>query len=296
MKHIFCVTIVLLLCVGSVQAAEVPTVIELEKHAGAIYSAAFLPDGTKLKANNIVVRTVKPANPEVIPMGRQQVPVFGLKREDYDQLIDPRQEVPITAHVRVREMQRTFAHGPRECEGRLVGTDPIYMEMTQIEMDRGRFLSDLDVKEMLPYVVISAGIAERLFLAEDPIGKTIRIKSDASDPGFPYEVVGVTKPRAVIADVGDSATGQEFMYDVYIPITTLWSRMRDLVMTRRAGEVEAELVELSQITLRVSNQSEVKEVATLIKTILDRTSKDGDRKDYVIIIPLELSGETNAAD
>ena len=72
--------------------------------------------------------------------------------------------------------------------------------------------------------------------------------------------------------------------------------MRDLVMIRRAGTFEAELVELSQITLRISNQSEVKEAATLIKTTLDRAGNDGDRKDYVIIVPLELLGETNTAD
>jgi len=259
MKQYACITVLLaMVSIQYAQAAEVPTIIELEKHAGTIFSAAFLPDGTKLGTNNIVVQTVKPTDPDVISTGRQQVLVFGLKREDYDRIIDPRQEVPVTAHMRVREMQRTFAHGARECEGRLVGTDPIYLEMTQIEIDRGRFLSDSDVREMLPHAVISAGVAERLFPEEDPIGKTIRIQSNVNDPGFPYAVIGVAKPRGVIADVGDSSTGQEFMYDVYIPITTLWSRMRDLVMTRRAGEVEAELVELSQITLKVSNPIQVK--------------------------------------
>jgi len=239
-----------------------------------------------LGATNIIVRTLKPANPDVITMGRQRVPFFGLKREDYERITSTMPA--ITAHMPVREMRRTFAHGSREREGRLVGTTPIYMEMTQIEMDRGRFISDVDVRETLMHCVISAGVAERLFPAEDPIGKTIRIQGNMNDPGFPYEVIGVTKPRGATANIGGSLEGQDFTYDVYIPITTLWNRMRDLVMTRRAGTFEAELVELSQMTLQVASIREVRETAKIIEIELERTRRGGDHKDFAVVVPLEL--------
>ena len=239
-----------------------------------------------LGATNIIVRTKKPANPDMVQMGRQRVPSFGLKREDYERIVAT---MPvITAHMPVREMTRTFAHGPREREGRLVGTTPIYMEMTHLEMDRGRFISDVDVREIKMSCVISAGIAERLFPAEDPIGKTIRIQGNMNDPGFPYEVVGVTKPRGATAAIGGSMSGQDFTFDVYIPITTLWNRMRDLVMTRRAGTFEAELVELSQMTLQVENISDVRETAQIIEIELARTRRGSDHTDYDVVVPLEL--------
>jgi len=241
-----------------------------------------------LGANNIIVLTIKPANPDLVSMGanRRGIPTFGLKREDYEQI---RSTIPsIVAHMPIREMRRTFAHGARECDGRLVGTTPLYMEMSHIQMDRGVFISDLDIREALPHCVISAGVAERLFPAEDPIGKTIRIQGNLVDPGFPYKVIGVAKPKGATANIGGSLSGQDFTYDVYIPITTLWSRMRDIVMTRRAGTFEAELVELSQITLQVSSRKEVKETAEIIKTVLDRTRRDRDKRDFDVVVPLEL--------
>jgi putative ABC transport system permease protein len=135
---------------------------------------------------------------------------------------------------------------------------------------------------------LSAGVAEKLFPAEDPIGKTIRIQGNVNDPGFPYKVIGVAKPRGATAAIGGSFSAQDFTTDVYIPITTLWNRMRDMVLIRRAGNFEGEIVELSQMTLQVSSRQEVKETAEIIKTILERTRKGGDKTDFSVAVPLEL--------
>jgi putative ABC transport system permease protein len=183
-------------------------------------------------------------------------------------------------------MKRNFAYGPRESDGRLVGTTTIYTDMTHIEMDRGRFISDMDNREAMPYCVLSAGIADRLFPSEDPVGKTIRIQGNAVDTGFPYEVIGVAKPRGATAAIGGSFSGQEFHRDVYIPIRTLWSRMGDTMIQRRAGVSEGEKVELSQMTLQVASTKQVKETADIIKRTLEISHKD--KEDYSVVVPLEL--------
>jgi putative ABC transport system permease protein len=186
----------------------------------------------------------------------------------------------------IREITRKFAYGPREFDGRLVGTTPIYTTMTHIEMDRGRFISDMDNREAMTYCVLSAGMAEKLFPSEDPIGKTIRIQGNVNDPGFPYEVVGVAKPRGATAAIGGSMSGQEFNKDVYIPIRTLWSRMGDVVTSRRAGVFEGEQVQLSQMTLQVADIKQVKETADIIKRTLENAHKD--KEDFSVVVPLEL--------
>ena len=240
-----------------------------------------------LGATNIIVRTVKPANPDMVTMGRRPIPSFGLKREDYERIT---KTIPtIKASMPVREITRTFAYGPRECDGRLVGTSSLYTEMSHIEMDRGRFISAMDNRGALPHCVLSAGIAEKLFPSEDPVGKTIRIQGNANDPGFPYEVIGVTKPRGATAAIGGSFSGQDFSSDVYIPIQTLWARMRDIVISRRGGNFEGEVVELSQMTLQVEDTKDVKETADIIKNTLERNRKgDGDKVDFAVVVPLEL--------
>ena len=109
-----------------------------------------------------------------------------------------------------------------------------------------------------------------------------------NDTGFPYKVIGVTKPRGATAGIGGSFAGQDFSNDVYIPITTLWNRMRDMVMIRSAGTYEGEVVELSQMTLQVANRKDVKETADIVKTVLDRTRKGSDKEDFHVVVPLEL--------
>ncbi|MDR2439944.1 MAG: ABC transporter permease [Planctomycetaceae bacterium] len=238
-----------------------------------------------LGANNIIVRTLKPANPDMATLGRRSVPAFGLKREDYERI---KATIPtIVTHMPVREIRRTFANGANECDGRLVGTTPLYASMSQIEMDRGSFLTDIDLREAMPHCVLSAAVAERLFPSEDPIGKTIRIQgNDRGDTGFPYKIIGVAKPRGATAGIGGSFAGQDFTNDVYIPISTLWNRMRDLVMIRKSGNFEGELVELSQMTLQVVNQKKVKETAEIVKATLERTHRG--KEDFAVVVPLEL--------
>ncbi|MDR2116742.1 MAG: ABC transporter permease [Planctomycetaceae bacterium] len=238
-----------------------------------------------LGANNIIVRTLKPANPDMATLGRRPVPVFGLKREDYERI---KATIPtIVTHMPVREIRRTFANGANECDGRLVGTTPLYASMSQIEMDRGSFLTDIDLREAMPHCVLSAAVAERLFPSENPIGQTIRIQgNDRGDTGFPYKIIGVAKPRGATAGVGGSFAGQDFTNDVYIPISTLWNRMRDLVMIRKSGNFEGELVELSQMTLQVADRKDVKETAEIVKATLERTHRG--KEDFAVVIPLEL--------
>ena len=241
-----------------------------------------------LGANNIIVRTIKPANPDMVSAPgasrSRGLPAFGLKRDDYERITAT---IPsIVACMPVREIRRTFAHGSKEFDGRLVGTTPIYATLTHLEMDRGTFISDIDNREALPYCVLSAGIADKLFPSEDPIGQTIRIQGNSGDPGFPYQVIGVTKPRGATAGIGGSLAGQDFANDVYIPIATLWNRMRDSVMIRKSGTYEGEVVELSQMTLQVANRKQVKETADIIRTTLEGTHRG--KEDFDVVVPLEL--------
>ncbi|MDR0871820.1 MAG: ABC transporter permease [Planctomycetaceae bacterium] len=238
-----------------------------------------------LGANNIIVRTIKPANPEMATIGRHPVPTYGLKREDYERIEDT---IPsIVEMMPVREIRRTFAAGSKEIDGRLVGTTPLYAQLSQIDIDRGTFLSDIDLREALPHCVLSAAMAEKLFPGEDPMGKTVRIQGNRpGDTGFPYQVIGVAKSRGATAAIGGSFAGQDFTNDIYIPISTLWSRMRDIVSIRKNGIREEESVELSQMTLRVDGRQHVKETAEIVTATLKKTHKD--KEDFAVVVPLEL--------
>ncbi|MEK6236732.1 MAG: FtsX-like permease family protein, partial [Planctomycetales bacterium] len=121
----------------------------------------------------------------------------------------------------------------------------------------------------------------QLFPLENPLGKAVRVDSDY------YIVVGVTRDRSPTAGIGGSMAAQEFNNDVYIPITTLWSRVGDQVYTRRSGSREGQIVELNQITLRIGGGSPetVRQTAEVVRFSLASTHPF---KDYAVVVPREL--------
>ena len=228
-----------------------------------------------LGANNIIVRSVKPPD-QTSAATRGPVP-YGLTRADFDRLNGT---IPtIQQSLPIREIRRQFSYNGRIVDGRLVGCTPDYASVTQLVVDRGHFITDAEILQKKNVCVLAAQMAERLFPFEDPIGRAIHV-----DEAY-YVVVGVMRPRGPTAGIGGSLAAQDFASDVYVPVTTLWARIGDSVMTRRSGSFEGEIVELSQITIRVNSVSNVLPTADLVKEILARHHRT---EDYASVVPLEL--------
>ncbi|NUQ61050.1 MAG: ABC transporter permease [Pirellulales bacterium] len=228
-----------------------------------------------LGANNVIVRSIKPPS-EVTEGMRGPVP-YGITRRDFEAITET---VPtISRALPIRELRRRFSYSTRMVDGRLVGCTPEYAEVTKLEVARGRFLSDADVRDKQNHCVLASGTAERLFPFEDPVGRSIHIEEAY------YVIVGVMKPRNPTAGIGGSLAAQDFANDVYIPISTLWSRIGDFIVTRRSGSFEGEIVELSQVTLRVDEVKNVLETSELIKQTLASRHRI---EDWGITVPLEL--------
>ena len=228
-----------------------------------------------LGADNIIVRSDKP--PAETTAGRRGIFPYGVTRDDLARI---EQTIPtIKRTVPIREVRREFRYADRMVDGRMVGSIPEYAEITKLEMDRGRFLTQADGEEHQNICVLSFELAEKLFTYEDPLGRSIKIERDF------YRVVGVAKARQPSAGIGGSLDSQDFARDVYVPIQTLWSRVGDMVITRRSGSFEGERVQLSQITLQSVDVAHVMETAEIIKATLAANHPNA---DYKITVPLEL--------
>jgi putative ABC transport system permease protein len=148
-----------------------------------------------------------------------------------------------------------------------------------LSIDRGRFLLEADLQEKRNACVLSAETAQRLFPIEDPLGRAVRVEN------LYYTVVGIAAPRAPSAGIGGSLAAQDFSNDVYIPVTELWARIGDTVVTRRSGSFEGEALEISQLTLRVASVDQVLDTAEVVKATLGEFHRDG---DFGVTVPLEL--------
>jgi putative ABC transport system permease protein len=122
-------------------------------------------------------------------------------------------------------------------------------------------------------------VARELFPFEEPVGKSIQLL-----PEF-YTVVGIVEDRAPSAAIGGSLAGRSYDQDVYIPISTFRSRFGDHIVTSGSGALDAELVELNQVTVTVDTIEHVEAVAGIIAVLFE---KFHNKKDYTITVPKEL--------
>lgn len=100
-----------------------------------------------------------------------------------------------------------FWRGRTIADVTVFGVTPEYQVVQDYVFDRGRPLSDVDVRERRFVAVIGADIAEKLFEAVDPVGQSIRIR------GVPFEVAGVVAKKGRVL-------GQSFDGFVLLPLPT----------------------------------------------------------------------------
>ncbi|MGD9723108.1 MAG: ABC transporter permease [Pirellulales bacterium] len=228
-----------------------------------------------LGANNIIVRSAKPSSD--VTRGGGFVIAYGLLREDYDRIVA---NVPtLQQAVPMREIHKEVRYLDNLTDATIVGCTAKYLDMNNLRMSRGRFLTDKDLEGADNVAVLGAEAARTLFPFQDPIGESIQIEDEF------YVVVGQTESKTPSAGIGGSLSAKDYNSDVYIPLTTLRWRIGDLVITARSGSREGEQVELSQVTVTVDNIDQVDQTADIIESLLQKYHPNN---DYAIVVPKEL--------
>ncbi len=122
-------------------------------------------------------------------------------------------QVPSVAAVAPQRQNRQFiTYRSKNLPTLVVGTTPEFMAVRSFELDRGRFITDLDVKRNNQVVAIGSDIADRVFGSTNPLGESLRIK------GVSFQVVGVMKRKGAFMGVNQDDA-------VYVPITTMVNRV-----------------------------------------------------------------------
>lgn len=230
----------------------------------------------ELGTNNIILRSVLPPNQSATV--DTSMAVYGLTREDWRELSET---VPtIDRILRIRDARRELYYGSTDLNVHLIGCTPEYDEVLRLRLHEGRFIEPLDMEKNNNVCVLSWELARTLRPLDSALDTIIRIRTT------PYRVVGVMKQRSAMAAVGSSLDAQDFSDDVYVPLNTFWERIGDWTMERSAGTRRSEIVELSQMTIRVRRMEEVLETSRAVASIIRR--RHGDVADWALVTPLEL--------
>src|SRR5207244_8462078 len=98
-----------------------------------------------------------------------------------------------------------------------------------------------------------------------------------------YKIVGVIKERMPTGGTGGSQAAEEYNNDVYIPLKTCKVRYGEAIFIRQSGSRSGEKVELSQVTLTVSDIDKVRPTGEVIEGLLERHVKH----DFAVTVPLD---------
>jgi putative ABC transport system permease protein len=254
-----------------------------------------LEDIKRQGATNIIVKSVKPTD-DSSSSKRTFVAAYGLTYQDYRQflILDT-----IVSSVPMRMFPQEIRNLHRMCNGYVVGTTPEYQNVNRIEMVDGRFLIDADEvpdddskeddapgdgKNLRNVCVLGCDVAEALFPFQKAVDQTIVLNKAH------YHVVGVIKERTPLSSGGGNA--EDFNSEVYIPLSTCRGRYGEKIFIRQAGSRSGEQVELSQVTLTISDIDKVRDAGAVIKDQLERSHN---KKDWQVFVPLDRIEEAKRA-
>jgi putative ABC transport system permease protein len=100
----------------------------------------------------------------------------------------------------------------------VMGVTPAYSPISMFRAERGRFISDTDVRSSARVVVLGTDRAREFFGSDNPIGKTLTIN------GSGYQVVGVMEEKVFYFREGGRNALRWMNQQMYIPITTFVTR------------------------------------------------------------------------
>jgi putative ABC transport system permease protein len=100
---------------------------------------------------------------------------------------------------------------------------------------RGREFTSQDVSEAPPVAIISAALAERYFPNQDPIGRTLIMRSFTEEPHTIVGVAGDVKTFGLDEDAGLVFYGAATQYPTWNPMSLVWRSRVSSVDTVRAS-------------------------------------------------------------
>jgi len=233
----------------------------------------------ELGANNLILSSQKPSQQDR-SQKRDYFISWGLTENDFHKIVNT---VPsISAAYPTRELSRRYAsteHDKKKVE--FLGCLPNYRDLHNLQVSRGRFISEEDNRDKAEVCVLASGLAKKLFPFGDSIGRTVNIEGNL------FTVIGEVAPRSALKDDGKLGFKELFNDNIYLPLETHWAKIFDFYYKGYDG---SHLI--SKLTLTIDDQTKLFSVAQMIRDMLIR---DHGIEDFKVTVPFELIQQAERA-
>jgi len=242
-------------------------------------SAETLKQYKDMGVTNVLVRSKKPEETQQSSStSMMSILGYGLFYQEADRI---QNLLPHATVVRAREFQRGVVHGEAWAQTMIIGTEPLFLDVTNMKVHEGRWLSDLDLVRQTNVCVLGKSLAKVLFPLEDPVGQTVLVGIEDR-----FEVVGVLEYQGRAA----SPNGTTLDECAFIPLSSSRRRFGDTVRNPLINRYEQ--VELHEIKIKLPSMEEVETAAAVVEYMLKPAH--GNKKDTEITVPLELLQKAEA--
>ncbi len=171
-------------------------------------------------------------------------------------------QVPTVSGVAPQlQSQQSIVYRNRNTSSLILGTNEGFPIVRSFPVERGRFISELDVERSKRVVALGADLARSLFGASDPIGQEIRIKN------ISFQVIGVMEAKGAFL-----GTNQDDI--AYIPLTTMASQI--------TGNSSPYGTQVTAISITARDQESINAAQFQITNLLRLRHKIIDEDDFTV--------------
>ena len=169
------------------------------------------------------------------------------------------------------ELEVEARHADKSTKAMVVGVSPAFPRLLNLRPWSGSFFSTLHHEDEQRVCVLGADAARSLYPVEDPLGAKVKLHDQW------FEVIGTMASKALFTETVGELAARNLNQDIYVPLSTFH---------RRFNKENPQASQLDQLTIQVTESSELMKCAGVVRRILDRRHRNN--KDFDLVIPYEL--------
>jgi putative ABC transport system permease protein len=232
-----------------------------------------------LGTRNIIVNSIKPSQATQTSQSNANLIEYGITRDDVA-IIEA--TIPYVQHViPLKTVSYGARYGEHKAPLNVVGTTPEFFDVVNVNVVRGRPLTNQDLADKTNVCVIGENVQRKLFPFKDPLGETILVERFPS--AVPFEVVGILEE---VQTAGAPARGVEernLNREVLVPFSTAASQFGETNIRRAAGSREIVKMQYSGLYIAADELQYVLPVSRMIQQVFQQNHE---KRDYEVKVPL----------